>query len=599
MNFKRSLLASVLLAVLAFLVHPPVVTAAETLVGTISVAGYSPTALITLNNKLYVANYEGTVSIINTDTNTLITTLTITNQNQDYVNNSALTTVGNKVYVLNYYDETIAAIDGTANTFETIAVPGEHYEIASANGKVYVANYDSSSVSVIDPSNSNAVTTITTPAQTYTIISHNGKVYAGGFDEKVYVIDPATDTIEDTVSVGGSPSGMAGLNDKIYVAKGNTAAPAQMFVIDTANNNSTSTITIDPGAKCLSCYGSFLISAYGTHVFVGEYNVDWIYIVDLANSNSVTSVAVNNAYSVIAYGDKGYVPVYTGDIVNIIDTANSNAVTTIAPANGAYMITRSGTRLYVGNWDAQSVSVIETDDVAPSVSLTSPSNGATVSGSVSHAATASDNGTLVGVQFKIDATNQGAEDTTSAYGISWDSTGVADGSHTIDAVARDLAGNYATSTITVTVDNSGAPAPSSGGGGSNFNKQKTFQPVTTYGPTTSILTVTTSPTVTTLTTIAPTQTAIPSPAISVLKNIFTKDLFFGMTDPEVRLLQTFLNTHGFKLANTGPGSPGKETNFFGAATRYQLIQFQKANKITPAAGYFGPKTRALVNELSR
>ncbi len=75
---------------------------------------------------------------------------------------------------------------------------------------------------------------------------------------------------------------------------------------------------------------------------------------------------------------------------------------------------------------------------------------------------------------------------------------------------------------------------------------------------------------------------------------FARDLELGNTGADVQLLQQFLNTHGFVLAKTGPGSLGNETTKFGNATKYQLIQFQKTNGITPAAGYFGPKTRAII-----
>lgn len=105
-----------------------------------------------------------------------------------------------------------------------------------------------------------------------------------------------------------------------------------------------------------------------------------------------------------------------------------------------------------------------TESTAPTVSLTAPSNGATVTGSsVALSANASDNSAVAGVQFKLDTnTNIGAEDTTSSYGVTWDSTGVADGSHNLMAVARDTYGNYATSsTVTVTVDNT-APVRSAG-----------------------------------------------------------------------------------------------------------------------------------------
>ncbi len=106
-------------------------------------------------------------------------------------------------------------------------------------------------------------------------------------------------------------------------------------------------------------------------------------------------------------------------------------------------------------------SVASGDIIAPTVAMTAPANGATVSGAaVTVSATASDNVGVVGVQFKLDGANLGAEDTSSPYSISWDSTTASNGSHAITATARDAAGNTATSTgVSVTV---------TGGVGSDF-----------------------------------------------------------------------------------------------------------------------------------
>ena len=73
---------------------------------------------------------------------------------------------------------------------------------------------------------------------------------------------------------------------------------------------------------------------------------------------------------------------------------------------------------------------------------------------------------------------------------------------------------------------------------------------------------------------------------------FVRNLEFGMSGADVKALQVYLNTHGYVVASSGAGSPGNETSKFGGATRAALIKFQKANGITPAVGYFGPKTRA-------
>lgn len=76
---------------------------------------------------------------------------------------------------------------------------------------------------------------------------------------------------------------------------------------------------------------------------------------------------------------------------------------------------------------------------------------------------------------------------------------------------------------------------------------------------------------------------------------FTQDLKKGDTNADVKALQIYLNSNGFKIAKNGVGSPGKESNSFGDLTRKALMQFQKTNNI-PATGYFGPTTRAYLNK---
>lgn len=85
--------------------------------------------------------------------------------------------------------------------------------------------------------------------------------------------------------------------------------------------------------------------------------------------------------------------------------------------------------------------------------------------------------------------------------------------------------------------------------------------------------------------------SVTSAAVSVFK----ANLTVGSLGSEVKALQMFLNSHGYTIANSGAGSPGKETTKFGGLTKAALIKYQKAKGITPAVGYFGAKTRAAVN----
>jgi hypothetical protein len=98
------------------------------------------------------------------------------------------------------------------------------------------------------------------------------------------------------------------------------------------------------------------------------------------------------------------------------------------------------------------------DTEPPSVTLTDPTSGTSVSTTVDLSATASDSMGVAGVRFEVDGSPIGGEDTSSPYKVSWDTTTVSNGTHAITAVARDAAGHAATSTpVTVTVANTGPP----------------------------------------------------------------------------------------------------------------------------------------------
>jgi serine protease len=91
-------------------------------------------------------------------------------------------------------------------------------------------------------------------------------------------------------------------------------------------------------------------------------------------------------------------------------------------------------------------------DNPPTVSITSPPDGATLSGVVTIEVDASDDGEVAQVDFRCGSTLIGT-DNTSPYSINWISTTVGDGVHTLTATAIDTADQEASDSITVTVDN--------------------------------------------------------------------------------------------------------------------------------------------------
>ena len=103
---------------------------------------------------------------------------------------------------------------------------------------------------------------------------------------------------------------------------------------------------------------------------------------------------------------------------------------------------------------------VTADNTPPQVSITAPANGSNITGTTSITANATDNTSVGGVQFLLDNANLGSEITASPYSISWDSSTIANGSHTLSARARDAAGLTTTSqAITVNVANTIAAAP--------------------------------------------------------------------------------------------------------------------------------------------
>jgi len=110
-----------------------------------------------------------------------------------------------------------------------------------------------------------------------------------------------------------------------------------------------------------------------------------------------------------------------------------------------------------GNTGTANLTVTLSDTTPPTVALTAPTAGSTVTSTVAVSGSASDNVGVAGVQFRLDGVNLGAEVATPPYTVTWNTTTAPDGGHVLTAVARDAAGNRATSAgVTVTVANGAA-----------------------------------------------------------------------------------------------------------------------------------------------
>jgi hypothetical protein len=178
--------------------------------------------------------------------------------------------------------------------------------------------------------------------------------------------------------------------------------------------------------------------------------------VSLSWSPSNDNVGVT-AYDVYRSTTSGFTPSSSNKVSQTASTTFTD--TGLAPGTYYYRVKAEDA---AGNLSGASneanATVTSGDTTPPSVSITAPAGGATVSATVPVNATASDNTGVAGVQFRLDGNTLGAEDVTAPYGVNWDTTTAVNGSHTLTAVARDAAGNTATSApVTVTVSNTAPP----------------------------------------------------------------------------------------------------------------------------------------------
>lgn len=98
---------------------------------------------------------------------------------------------------------------------------------------------------------------------------------------------------------------------------------------------------------------------------------------------------------------------------------------------------------------------------------------------------------------------------------------------------------------------------------------------------------------------------IDSITTSSISEFPDKNLKLGMIDPQVKSLQKALNEAGYRIAESGPGAPGQETEKFGALTRQALRRFQCSQNIvcsgsegTTGYGLAGTRTRAALFKLA-
>ena len=290
------------------------------------------------------------------------------------------------------------------------------------------------SVTLTAPSNATAVSgaSVSLTASASDDVAVAGvKFYVDG------VLNGSEDTVSAYTGTWDSTTASEGTHTIVAVAR------------DTSNNYATSSsaiVTVDnvaPGRSNGTPSGTLAYGTTGTTLGL------------------ITTEVATCKYSTSALTAYGSMTVFS----STDDTTHSTSITGLSNGTSyTYYVKCSDALSNINGTDYSISFSVSADITSPSATVTSPADGARVSGSsVSLAATASDDVSVAGVKFYVDGVLNGSEDTTSAYTGTWNSTLASEGSHTISAVARDTNNNYGTSSsVTVTVDNTTPPVRSSG-----------------------------------------------------------------------------------------------------------------------------------------
>ncbi|MGB9930086.1 MAG: DUF7507 domain-containing protein, partial [Methanosarcina sp.] len=231
---------------------------------------------------------SNTVSVIDTATNTVVTTVGVGN----YPVGVAVSPDETKVYVTNYFDNSISVIDATTNTVATIINTENNPEgiIVSPDGtKLYVINYGSNTVSVFDAATTNIIFTVNVGVNPVGVaFSPDGtKVYVTNEkNENVSVINTTTNSVVDSIVVGSYPYGVVVSPDgtKVYVTNYHSST---VSVINTTNNTIIATIN---GASAYE--GGIDITPDGTRVYATNYYNNSIIVIDTATNEIIDTVPV-------------------------------------------------------------------------------------------------------------------------------------------------------------------------------------------------------------------------------------------------------------------------------------------------------------------
>lgn len=276
---------------------------------------------IQAQTRSYVASPNGTITVLDTQTNAVIDTITVCTDSTCSPLIPAVTPNGARLYVTNVSQNTVSVIDTLTNTvIDTITVGQSPWGIAiTPDGKrAYVAN-TSGTISVIDTRTNTVVNTIPDTDSPFGVaITPDGtRAYVSNANGTVSVVDTSTNTIITNIPVLDFPRPGFGF-------------PARDLV-------------------------GIVITPDGTRAYVVSHSTGKIYVISTIFNSVIATISANlgpvsgGPLSIAMSGDG--TRVYTAYVCCeslVVDTF-SNTIIAIIPGGGAppfVGVTPDGTKFY-------------------------------------------------------------------------------------------------------------------------------------------------------------------------------------------------------------------------------------------------------------
>ena len=282
--------------------------------------GIGHTAFAYVANGSANTSSDGTVSVINTVTNKLVTTLKVGNSPWGVT----ATPDGTKVYITNSFSNSVSVINTANNTImATVAVGKKPWGISVTpdGSKVYVVNSKDNTISVINTATNTVTATVVIGGIINlwdVCISPDGtKAYVtNGANNTLVIINTATDKVTATVALDSSPWGISTSPDgsKIYITN---SFSNTLSVISSSTNTLIDKIPVGNTPWGTS------VSPDGMKVYVTNTSDSTVSVVNTISDTVEATIKVGREPQGISFrpdGLRAYIAISGSDSLSIINT---------------------------------------------------------------------------------------------------------------------------------------------------------------------------------------------------------------------------------------------------------------------------------------